>query len=92
MGVNYWTLPKAGPIHLAFVDPSMPVMDGFETIAALRELWPDLPAIAFSFNNSDQWILKAMHLGARGYIVKTEGNGNPFCAGRGSRCAPTVAT
>lgn len=71
-------LPKAGPIHLAFVDLSMPVMDGFETIAALRELWPDLPAIAFSFNNSDQWILKAMHLGARGYIVKTEGNGNPF--------------
>ena len=58
------------PVELAFVDVRMPIMDGYQTLTALREQHPALPALIYTFELTDEVILRSMRLGARGCLDK----------------------
>ncbi|QJD77458.1 response regulator transcription factor [Spirosoma rhododendri] len=55
---------------IALVDLTMPVMDGFETTAQLRELYPSVRVLALSMSADQEHIVRIMHNGARGYLLK----------------------
>jgi len=54
------------------LDVDMPVMDGLETLEAIRERWPHLVVIMFSTYTARgaQITLDALTLGANDYVVK----------------------
>jgi two-component system invasion response regulator UvrY len=55
---------------IAIVDLSMPVMDGYETIAWLRSNKPDILPLALTFDADDEAVVKAVRAGARGFLLK----------------------
>jgi len=48
----------------------MPVMNGYETIAALKEQWPDIKIIAFSITNTRREEERAIEAGAHAFVSK----------------------
>ena len=61
------------------LDVDMPVMDGLETLEAIRERWPHLIVIMFSTYTARgaQITLDALTLGANDYVVKPSGAASP---------------
>lgn len=55
---------------VALVDVSMPVMDGYETAAQLRQLHPTVRVLALSMTDHEQHIIRMVRNGARGYLLK----------------------
>jgi CheY-like chemotaxis protein len=51
-------------------DLNMPVMNGYETIAALKEQWPDIKIIAFSITNTKREEERALEAGAHAFVSK----------------------
>jgi two-component system sensor histidine kinase/response regulator len=60
------------PFHLVLLDVMMPVMTGFDVLAALRERaqLDDLPVIMISARADDADVVEGFRLGARDYITK----------------------
>ncbi|MDI1256300.1 MAG: response regulator transcription factor [Flavobacterium sp.] len=56
--------------HLVLLDVSMPVMDGFETAARLKEQYPEIFVIALSMQDDENSVVKMVKNGARGYLLK----------------------
>src|SRR5229473_3196616 len=67
---------------LVTLDVEMPVMDGLETLVALRKLYPKLPVIMFSTltERGAAATLDALSLGASDYATKPSDTGNPAVA------------
>ena len=64
-------LPKLpAPPDVCLLDINMPVMDGFETAAALKKSWPQIKIIFFSMHNSRSFVSKAKQIGAEGFLSK----------------------
>lgn len=59
-------LPK-----IAIVDLHMPVMDGYDTIAWLRDHAPEVLPMALTMDGDDTAVARAVHQGARGFLLKT---------------------
>ena len=55
---------------IVLLDIRMPVMDGYATAAWLRSHYPEIRVMALSTMDSDMAIIKMIHQGARGYILK----------------------
>jgi two-component system, NarL family, invasion response regulator UvrY len=55
---------------IAIVDLHMPVMDGFETIAWLKQYMPTVRPLALTFDASDEVMVRAVRAGARGFLLK----------------------
>jgi CheY-like chemotaxis protein len=55
---------------ICITDLNMPVMDGYETIAALKENWPDIKIIAFSITNNKKEEERALEAGAHAFVSK----------------------
>ena len=57
---------------VVILDVEMPVMDGLEALAAIRERWPALPVIMFSTltERGAEVTLDALALGASDYVLK----------------------
>ncbi|MCV6605600.1 MAG: two-component system response regulator NarL, partial [Porticoccaceae bacterium] len=55
---------------LILVDLNMPEMDGFETIAALRDAGVSSRIIVFSVSEDREDVVKALKTGADGYLLK----------------------
>lgn len=55
---------------ICITDLHMPVMDGYETIAALKAEWPDIKIIAFSITNSKREEERAIEVGADAFVSK----------------------
>lgn len=55
---------------IAIVDLNMPVMDGYATIAWLREHSPTVLPLALTFDAADDALVKAVRAGARGFLLK----------------------
>jgi DNA-binding NarL/FixJ family response regulator len=55
---------------IVLLDIHMPVMDGYATAAWLHANHPDIKVLALSTMDSDTTIIKMIHQGARGYILK----------------------
>ena len=60
------------------LDLEMPVMDGVESIKAIREFNKDIPIIIFSAQNINaaNKTLKALEMGANDFVQKIEGSGD----------------
>jgi DNA-binding NarL/FixJ family response regulator len=61
------------PNHLpdiVLLDIHMPIMDGYATAAWLHANYPEIRLLALSTMDSDTTIIKMIHQGARGYILK----------------------
>jgi two-component system chemotaxis response regulator CheB len=67
---------------LVTLDIEMPVMNGLETLAALRKLYPKLPVIMFSTltERGAATTLDALSLGASDYATKPSNTGSPEVA------------
>jgi len=60
---------KAIP-DVAVIDISMPEFDGLEVTARLLDEIPDLPVIILTMHEEEQYVVRAIEAGARGYITK----------------------
>jgi two-component system invasion response regulator UvrY len=60
---------KAAP-DVAVIDISMPEFDGLEVTARLLDEIPDLPVIILTMHEEEQYVIRAIEAGARGYITK----------------------
>lgn len=63
------------PPDLVLLDVSMPVMDGLETLKAIRDEYPDIDVIMVSgFNRGNvNLTMKALSLGALDFVAKPQG-------------------
>ncbi len=52
------------------IDISMPGMDGLEVIDQLRSLCPKLPILVLTMHEEEQYIVRAIGAGAKGYVTK----------------------
>jgi DNA-binding NarL/FixJ family response regulator len=55
---------------VAVIDISMPGMDGLEAIEQLVALCPDLSIVVLTMFEEDQYVIRAIQAGAKGYITK----------------------
>lgn len=64
-------IPQVNP-DIVTLDVEMPEMDGLETLAAIRKLYPKLPVIMFSAltERAADATLRALALGATDYVTK----------------------
>ena len=73
-------LAKIPQVHpdLVTLDVEMPEMDGLETLAAIRKLYPKLPVIMFSTltERGAATTLEALSLGASDYVTKPSNAGS----------------
>ena len=74
-------IPQLKP-DLITLDIEMPVMNGLETLAAIRKLYPKLPVIMFSTltERGAAATLDALSLGASDYATKPSNTGSPAVA------------
>jgi two-component system chemotaxis response regulator CheB len=74
-------IPQLKP-DLVTLDIEMPVMDGLETLAAVRKLYPKLPVIMFSTltERGATATLDALSLGASDYATKPSNTSSPAVA------------
>lgn len=63
-------LTSANAPDICITDINMPEMNGYETIKALREKWPDIKVIAFSFINHKKEEKRALDAGAHAFVSK----------------------
>ncbi|MEM7170395.1 MAG: response regulator transcription factor [Pseudomonadota bacterium] len=65
-------LVHANPdLDLILLDLVMPGMDGMEGLETLRRTAPEIPVVVVSVNEDRAMVLKAVGLGAAGYVPKT---------------------
>ncbi|UOB17706.1 response regulator transcription factor [Abyssalbus ytuae] len=55
---------------VVLLDINMPIMNGIETMAWIKENKPELKTIALSMDDSEETIIKMLRLGAKGYLLK----------------------
>ena len=61
-------------LDLALIDLSMPGMEPYEGLKALRRQAPELPVVVVSALDERHHILKSIDIGARGFIPKSLGS------------------
>ncbi|MEO6830727.1 MAG: response regulator transcription factor [Chitinophagaceae bacterium] len=60
----------SSPPDVCILDVNMPVMNGYDTLAAIKKRWPDVPVLALSMHNAELPIIKMLSGGAGGYLAK----------------------
>lgn len=55
---------------IVLLDISMPIMDGFETAAWLKENHPEVLVMTLSMQNDEDSLIKMIRAGAKGYLLK----------------------
>ncbi len=55
---------------IILMDVQMPIMDGIEATAHLKEHFPDIKVIALSVEAEERTILRMLRAGAKGYLLK----------------------
>lgn len=55
---------------IVLMDVNMPIMDGIETTAHLKEHFPEILVLALSVEEEDHTIIKMIRAGAKGYLLK----------------------
>ena len=61
--------PKNLP-DIVLMDINMPIMNGIETTKAIKEQYPNIRVLALSVEEDEETILKMLHAGAKGYLLK----------------------
>lgn len=55
---------------VAVLDISMPGMDGLEVIAQLQAEMPQLPILVLTMHEEEQYVVRSLSAGAKGYVTK----------------------
>lgn len=55
---------------IILLDIHMPVMNGFQSMIKLNELYPDINVVILSMEDEESSIIQFLHLGAKGYLLK----------------------
>lgn len=63
-------LALSEPVDVAVVDISMPGMDGLEVIGQLQAQRPELPILVLTMHEEEQYVVRTISAGAKGYITK----------------------
>jgi DNA-binding NarL/FixJ family response regulator len=61
---------KQGRPDVAVVDISMPDMDGLEVINRLQAIMPELPILVLTMHEEEQYVVRSISAGAKGYMTK----------------------
>jgi two-component system, NarL family, nitrate/nitrite response regulator NarL len=69
-GEQALALAHSTPIDLMLVDVGMRHMSGIELVSQLREHYPQIKAIMLSMYDNREYVLSAVRMGARGYVLK----------------------
>lgn len=64
------SLQKEALPHIAILDINMPIMDGFATVAVLREKYPDIKVLIVTMNDDESALIKMLKQGVKGYVGK----------------------
>lgn len=67
--IDYLQTHKIKP-DIILLDLKMPVLNGIETMTWLRKHLPEQKALALSMEDDENFILKMIRLGCRGYLLK----------------------
>ncbi len=65
------TLARLKNIDLLILDISMPGSSGIDVLAQVHSLKPRLPVLVMSMHEEEQYALRALKSGCRGYVVKS---------------------
>jgi DNA-binding NarL/FixJ family response regulator len=66
---------RAGRFDLVITELDLPDLHGLCLLSILRRLYPDLPVLVLTRDPSLENMIKALTLGAEGYLHKTEARG-----------------
>jgi len=69
-GKNAVLLAQTKKPDVAVVDISMPDIDGLEVTAQLKHYCPKIPVLILTMHEEDQYVIRAIEAGAKGYITK----------------------
>ena len=58
---------------LILMDIEMPIMNGLETTKKAIELMPDVKIMAYTMFESEEYFIKMVELGAKGFLLKSMG-------------------
>lgn len=58
------------PIQVAFIDINMPVLNGIETMQAIRKQFPHIKNIILTVHEEEKYITKLIEEGANAYLAK----------------------
>ena len=64
------TLARQMAPDVAVIDISMPGLDGLEVTSRLASYCPQVPVLILTMHEEDQYIIRAIEAGAKGYITK----------------------
>jgi two-component system invasion response regulator UvrY len=87
---------SAHPCDIVLLDLSMPGGDGLDVLQALRREWPATPVLVLTMHSEDQFAIRCLRLGARGFLTKDSAPGELVTAirkivGGGRYISPAVA-
>lgn len=66
------TLLVSSQYDLTILDISLPVMSGLELLPLMHQKYPNMPVLMLSMFPEEQFALRALRLGANGYLTKQE--------------------
>lgn len=69
-GTEFLSSKDIGEVDVVLMDYSMAGMNGAETTETLRKKFPDLKVIALSSFDDEEFVMKMIRAGARGYLLK----------------------
>ncbi len=61
-------------VDLVLLDLALGEVDGFEVLAELRSTWPAVPVVVVSASERSSDVIRALDLGAMGFVPKTTSN------------------
>jgi DNA-binding NarL/FixJ family response regulator len=64
-------LEHAVPVDVMLLDISLPGMSGLEALAEIHRIRPQLPVLLLSMHPEEQFAVRALRMGAQGYLSKS---------------------
>ena len=55
---------------IALLDIVMPLLNGLDVAARVTKKWPDVRVLMLSAYANEEYVLRALHVGAMGYLIK----------------------
>ena len=89
-GVAALRLAEETAPDVVLMDLRMPGMDGLEALARLRRTQPAAAVVILTTYNEDDLLLRALHAGARGYLLKDTDRATLFNAIRAAARGETL--
>ena len=80
---------------IVLMDISMPIMGGLEATRAICKMYPETKVLLLTLHDSLEWVESALQAGARGYLLKSDTEGELIralnvVAGNGIYASPSL--